>query len=98
VSDVFPTAPPATVTRLEPDAVPAEVVDQLRAGAIVARADVAVIELTGSGSGAVTCFQGLLTNDIEKPGDGAFVYGALLTPKGMMVVDGWAARLGSRVR
>src|SRR2546422_8019761 len=48
--------------------------------------------------GAITCFQGLLTSDIEKPGDGAFVYGALLTPKGMIVVDGWAARLGSRVR
>src|SRR5205807_525763 len=43
-------------------------------------------------AGAVTCFQGLLTNDIEKPGDGAFVYGAMLTPKGMIVVDGWATR------
>jgi len=86
------------VTRLEQDAVPAEVVDQLRAGAIVAPVDVGVIELTGPGTGAVTCFQGLLTNDIEKPGDGAFVYGALLTPKGMIVVDGWAARLGARVR
>ena len=86
------------MTRLEQDAVPAEVVDQLRAGAIVAPVDVGVIELTGPGTGAVTCFQGLLTNDIEKPGDGAFVYGALLTPKGMIVVDGWAARLGARVR
>jgi folate-binding protein YgfZ len=100
MSDVFPTAPPATVTRLEPDAVPAEVVDQLRAGAIVARADVGIVDLVGPGGagGAVTAFQGLLTNDIEKPGDGAFVYGALLTPKGMIVVDGWAARLGPRVR
>jgi folate-binding protein YgfZ len=87
-----------TVTRLEPDAVPAEVIDQLRAGAIVAPVDVGVIDVTGPGTGAVTCFQGLLTNDIEKPGDGAFIYGALLTPKGMIVVDGWAARLGSRVR
>jgi len=87
-----------TVTRLERDAVPAEVVDQLRAGAIVAPVDTGVIELTGAGTGAIVCFQGLLTNDIEKPGDGAFVYGALLTPKGMVVVDGWAARLGARVR
>lgn len=87
-----------TVTRLERDAVPAEVIDQLRAGAIVAPAAVGVIDLTGSGTGAVTCFQGLLTNDIEKPGDGAFIYGALLTPKGMVIVDGWAARFGSRVR
>src|SRR5256885_6760237 len=42
-------------------------------------------------------FQGLLTNDVELPGDGSFVYGALLTPKGMIVVDGWAARLGATV-
>jgi len=84
------------VTRLDPEAIRAEVVDQLRAGAVVAPADVGIIDLIGPG--AVTCFQGLLTNDIEKPGDGAFVYGALLTPKGMVVADGWAARLGTRVR
>jgi glycine cleavage system aminomethyltransferase T len=68
--------------------------------AIVGIADAAVIELTGTngGPGAVTTFQGLLTNDLEKPGDAAFVYGALLTPKGMVVVDGWAARSGARVR
>ena len=98
MSDVFPTAPPPTVTRLERDAVPAEIVDRLRAGAIVAPAEVGIIDLVGPGDGAITCFQGLLTNDIENPGDGAFVYGALLTPKGMLVVDGWAARVGSRVR
>src|SRR6266850_213655 len=98
MSDVFPSAPSAAVTRLEREAVPAEIVDQLRAGAIVAPADVGTIELVGPGQGAITCFQGLLTSDIENPGDGAFVYGALLTPKGMIVVDGWAARLGARVR
>src|SRR3989442_14980537 len=99
-TDSFPGAPARTVVRLDRDEVPVETVDQLRAGAGVAPADVGVIDLTGAGSveGAVTCFQGLLTSDIEKPGDGAFVYGALLTPKGMIVVDGWAARLGSRVR
>ena len=96
MSDTFPAAPAPVVTRLNPGDVPAEVVDRLRAGAIVAPADARVLDLTGPG--AVACFQGLLTSDIEKPGDGAFVYGALLTPKGMIVVDGWAARLGARVR
>src|SRR5256885_1768043 len=98
MSDVFPTSPSPTVTRLEHYAVPADIVDRLRAGAIAAPADVGIIDLVGQGEGAITCFQGLLTSDIEKPGDGAFVYGALLTPKGMIVVDGWAARLGTRVR
>jgi folate-binding protein YgfZ len=96
VSETYPTAPAPVVTRLNPGDVPPEVVDRLRAGALVAPADVAVLDLTGPG--AVTSFQGLLTSDIEKPGEGAFVYGALLTPKGMIVVDGWAARLGARVR
>src|SRR5436309_3296156 len=50
-----------------------------------------------TGPGAVSAAQGLLTNDVEKPGDGAFVYGALLTPKGMIVVDAWTSRLGSTV-
>jgi folate-binding protein YgfZ len=96
VSETYPTAPTPVVTRLNPGEVPSEVVERLRAGALVAPADVGVLDLTGPG--AVTSFQGLLTGDIEKPGDGAFVYGALLTPKGMIVVDGWAARLGARVR
>src|SRR5256886_13762357 len=57
----------------------------------MSRADAALITLTGPG--AVTCAQGLLTNDLEQAGEGSFVYGALLTPKGMIVVDAWAARL-----
>lgn len=48
------------------------------------------------GSGAVQCLQGLLTNDIEKPGDGSLVYGAFLTPKGMIVTDAWSLRIGNR--
>jgi tRNA-modifying protein YgfZ len=91
-----PGLPSATVFRLSDDAWAAPAVQALRAGALVAPADVAMVELAGAG--AVTCMQGLLTNDIEKPGDGAFVYGALLTPKGMIVVDGWTARLGTTVR
>ena len=86
---------PPQVARVGPGDVSAALVTALHTGAVVSRADVGVIALTGPG--AVTCFQGLLTNDIELPGDGAFVYGALLTPKGMIVVDGWAARLGATV-
>jgi folate-binding protein YgfZ len=85
-----------TLQRLPPGPWAAPVVQALRAGALVARTEAAVLEL--SGAGAVGCVQGLLTNDIEKPGDGAFVYGALLTPKGMVVVDGWVSRDESTVR
>ena len=87
---------PPTVRRLPSGPWTAPVAQALRAGALVAPADVGVLELAGPG--AVTCLQGLLTNDLEQPGDGAFVYGALLTPKGMIVVDGWAARTGTTVR
>jgi tRNA-modifying protein YgfZ len=83
------------VTRLGPDAVTPVLLAALQTGAVFARAEVGVLTLTGPG--AVASMQGLLTNDIEKPGDDAFIYGALLTPKGMIVVDGWAARQGSRV-
>lgn len=47
-----------------------------------------------AGAGALTCLQGLLTNDLVQPGDGTLVYGALLTPKGMIVVDAWVLRQG----
>ena len=36
--------------------------------------------------------QGILTNDLEKPGDESLTYGAILTPKGMIVFDTWVAR------
>ena len=81
--------------RLGPDAVTPVVLTALQTGAVFARADVGVLSLAGPG--AVASMQGLLTNDVEKPGDGAFIYGALLTPKGMIVVDGWAARQGTTV-
>lgn len=81
--------------RIEPEQVPADIAAALRDGAIVAEPGVAQIELAGPS--AVTAFQGLLTNDIEKPGDGAFLYGGLLTPKGMVLVEGWVARTGTRV-
>jgi folate-binding protein YgfZ len=68
--------------------------DAVRFGALVAPAsDVAVIKVTGPG--AVDCMQGLLTNDLESPGDNAFIYAALLTHKGMIVSDMWVARQAS---
>src|SRR5256884_1425460 len=83
------------VARVAPGEVTPALVTALYAGAVVSRVEAGVVALTGPG--AVTSFQGLLTNDVELPGDGSFVYGALLTPKGMIVVDGWAARLGATV-
>ena len=67
----------------------------LAEGAAFIPADVAVVEVTGPG--AVPCVQGLLTNDLERPGDGAFIYGAVLTPKGMIVCDMWVARQAGTV-
>jgi len=69
---------------------PPERLALLRQGAAVVTAAPAVFEIAGSG--ALTCLQGLLTNDVDKPGDRSVVYGALLTPKGMIVVDLWALR------
>ena len=57
--------------------------------AVVARADSAVLELTGPS--VTECVQGLFTNDIEAAGSDAFVYGATLTPKGMIISDLWVA-------
>jgi len=91
----LPTAGPATVARLAPGTVSPVRLAALRTGAVLARVEAGLVALTGPG--AVSAAQGLLTNDVEKPGDGAFVYGALLTPKGMIVVDAWTSRLGSTV-
>jgi len=71
---------------------PAARLARLRTGA-VAVPDRPVL-LGIEGPGAVACLQGLLTNDVEKPGEGSLVYGALLTPKGMIAVDFWVMRHG----
>ena len=67
-----------------------ERLDEIRHGAMLVTTEPAVFRITGSG--ALTCLQGLLTNDLVQPGDGSVVYGALLTPKGMIVVDAWVLR------
>ncbi|HEX3235404.1 MAG TPA: hypothetical protein VHR41_14490 [Gemmatimonadales bacterium] len=64
--------------------------ESVRHGARVVATESAVFRITGPG--ALACLQGLLTNDLVKPGDHSLVYGALLTPKGMIVVDTWVVR------
>ena len=62
----------------------------LRSGAVMVRDDPAVLRVEGPG--ALTCLQGLLTQDLAAPGDGSLVYGAVLTPKGMIIADTWVLR------
>ncbi len=50
-----------------------------------------------AGQGAVACLQGVLTNDLDAHGDHGLIYGALLTPKGMILTDLWAARTPDRL-
>ena len=63
---------------------------RIRLGAVIARVPGAAYEVTGSG--AVECLQGLLTNDVATPGPDSAVFGALLTPKGMVLTDMWTLR------
>lgn len=65
---------------------------RLRSGAVLAAADHALFRITGPA--ALDCIQGLWTNDLLQAEDGACTYGALLTPKGMIVADGWSLRHG----
>jgi tRNA-modifying protein YgfZ len=68
----------------------------LSQGAVAAvRAGLTRLHLTGSGR--VACLQGLVTCDVEAPGDGAHGFGALLTPKGMIVTTLWFTRLGEAI-
>ena len=57
----------------------------LRHGTVVVREQPAVFQVAGPG--ALECLQGLLTTDVKAPGDERLLYGALLTPKGMIVAD-----------
>jgi folate-binding protein YgfZ len=57
---------------------------------------VSVVQPAGTfkveGPGALDCLQGLLTSDLIAPGPNHLMYGAILTPKGMIVVDLLVAR------
>jgi aminomethyltransferase len=92
VSDAFDAAVPF-VPR---GAVPREEHRALRVGAVaLARPGLARFQLTGEGR--IACLQGLVTCDVEGPGDGAHLFGALLTPKGMIVAPLWLARVDDAV-
>ncbi len=67
-----------------------ERLDRLRHGTVVVSSQPTAFEITGPG--ALQCLQGLLTSDVVKAGDDSLTYGALLTPKGMIVVDYWVIR------
>ena len=66
----------------------------LRTGTVGVPEAAAIFQVEGPG--ALACLQGLLTSDLAAPGDQSLVYGALLTPKGMIVVDPWVFRQGER--
>jgi folate-binding protein YgfZ len=80
---------------VRPLEVPGTEAEALLDSAIVTRVPDLVAEV--SGAGAVACMQGLLTNDLEGPGEDGFIYGAVLTPKGMIVCDLWAARTSGSI-
>lgn len=63
---------------------------RLQQDAVVVRSASVVIRIAGPK--ALECLQGLLTNDLSKPGADSLTYGALLTAKGMLVVDAWVVR------
>jgi folate-binding protein YgfZ len=44
------------------------------------------------GGGALTCVQGIFTNDVVKRAADALIWGAVLTPKGMIIFDMWVLR------
>jgi folate-binding protein YgfZ len=82
--------PETSITRLTPNDLTLHEAEATLRGAAVVRPQLTTLSVTGPG--AVVCMQGVVTNDIEAPGAHGFVYGAVLTPKGMIVTDLWLAR------
>lgn len=68
----------------------ADGVERLRHIPLVHRMPAAVFSIAGPG--ALPCLQGLVTNDLEKPPAGSLVYGAMLTPKGLIIIDCWVIK------
>ncbi len=65
----------------------------LLAGRFAVTVDDAVFRL--SGPGTIACLQGVLTNDVAGAGTDALLWGAVLTPKGMIITDLWVRRQGA---
>jgi folate-binding protein YgfZ len=47
------------------------------------------------GSGTISCLQGMLTCDVVKMPEHGLIWGAFLTPKGMIITDAWIRRDGA---
>lgn len=75
---------------LDAEALPSAVAEAVLDRALAAPVDAVILDIVGPG--AVASLQGLLTTDVEKPGDGGHAYGAILTPKGMILSDLWIWR------
>jgi len=67
-----------------------ERLERLLLGTVVVPRPAAVFSVAGPG--VLECLQGLLTNDVVGPGSGTLVYGAMLSPKGMILFDCWVCR------
>ena len=77
-------------------AVPAGERRALEEGCVVfPRTQVRRFRLTGPAR--VACLHGLVTCDVERAGDGAHLFGALLTDKGMIVTPLWITRLPGEI-
>jgi folate-binding protein YgfZ len=63
---------------------------QIRRGALAVSERPAILSVEGPG--ALTCLQGLVTSDLVAAGEPSLCYGALLTPRGMIVSDLWVLR------
>jgi folate-binding protein YgfZ len=92
-TDLTPDMP--RLVRFTAKDIPAGEADAVSHGAVVSTSDTAVTAVTGNG--AVQCIQGLVTNDVETAGPHGFIYGAVLTPKGMIIADLWVARAGAEL-
>lgn len=71
---------------------PPEQVPALQHGAILVPDRPAIFRVEGPG--ALACLQGLLTSDLAAAGDGSLSYGAMLTSKGMILLDPFVLREG----